>query len=452
MTSSARPEPMPRHEEHNLDYGDLKYDKIFPLADIKDWCRKYRFQIKKHMDRKELLRMLNSAGLHELFRLGMHRASKNLQEFLRKGCVIIPNGIPREDVERMCAMAVKKHAEMNAELLRYNGANCVEELTKKSRLKFQEMAIWNTTNLHHRDIVFEENTTKQGDTLLPKFPSAAVNALLEELSGLWQGKAAGDSVGKDDGPFEIRRCGLLMACPGTVDQHLHRDIPLSRENTVESIAQASWSTPSQIQVMIPLTKVTRDNGATQFFPYTQLPWVHITDASPTYFVADPGDVIVMDPRCAHRGSANYTTEERPVAYFVYMRRNDNGLNEDGTPIDDNYNRDDWPSIFEEPPVPATPAQRQRGAAPGESKRKDSAKAGRAARPPAEAAKARGGLGSDSDEEGGRTRPEKKRRLLEEDSDEDEAPMKAACAALDSDSDPENNRTVSKSKRRILVDE
>ena len=54
------------HEEHNLDYGDLKYDKIFPLADIKDWCRKYRFQIKKHMDRKELLRMLNSAGLHEL--------------------------------------------------------------------------------------------------------------------------------------------------------------------------------------------------------------------------------------------------------------------------------------------------------------------------------------------------------------------------------------------------
>jgi hypothetical protein len=95
--------------------------------------------------------------------------------------------------------------------------------------------------------------------------------------------------------------------------------------------------------------MTRENGATQIFPRTQKPWVHVTEATPEYFCADIGEAVVMDQRCYHRGKANFGTEDRPVLYFIYMRKEDKGLNADGTPVDENYQREDWPSVFDEPP-------------------------------------------------------------------------------------------------------
>ena len=64
--------------------------------------------------------------------------------------------------------------------------------------------------------------------------------------------------------------------------------------------------------LTPLVPLTRENGATEIFPRTQLPWVHITDPWPEYFCADVGEAVVMDQRCYHRGKANFSTEDRPA--------------------------------------------------------------------------------------------------------------------------------------------
>ena len=47
------------------------------------------------------------------------------------------------------------------------------------------------------------------------------------------------------------------------------------------------------QVFVPLVPLTRENGATEIFPRTQLPWVHVTEATPEYFTADAGEAIYV---------------------------------------------------------------------------------------------------------------------------------------------------------------
>jgi len=101
--------------------------------------------------------------------------------------------------------------------------------------------------------------------------------------------------------------GCVISQPGTSDQKFHQDG--SREGF--------------FNVFVPLVDVTAENGPTQFQPGSQAP----VPTGGFAFMAAPqqhkaphlkiGEVLIFDYRVRHRGLANSSESDRPVAYLVY---------------------------------------------------------------------------------------------------------------------------------------
>jgi len=118
------------------------------------------------------------------------------------------------------------------------------------------------------------------------------------------------------GPSGVRvdSAGCVTALPGAPLQHFHPD------GTVQGL----------VNVFVPLVRVDAANGSTELRPGTH-EWLHDAmgaredwderrgdvAAAPCL---DPGELLLFDYRVMHRGRANATVEDRPVAYVVYACR------------------------------------------------------------------------------------------------------------------------------------
>jgi hypothetical protein len=73
-----------------------------------------------------------------------------------------------------------------------------------------------------------------------------------------------------------------------------------------------------LNVFVPLVPIHETNGATQFVLGTHRKDCTTMDSAAALLCA-AGSAILFDYRCLHRGSANTTTEDRPVLYFTYAK-------------------------------------------------------------------------------------------------------------------------------------
>ena len=121
---------------------------------------------------------------------------------------------------------------------------------------------------------------------------------------LWSGILR-NVLGSD---FRCFFTGLVTTKPGARDQGIHTDGP-------PLFGAWSWHLPAHCcNVFVPLVDLTRENGATLFFPGSH--W----DGNGHGSVAGDvpaGSIVVFDYRLAHQGRANLSLTDRPVLYLTY---------------------------------------------------------------------------------------------------------------------------------------
>ena len=134
-----------------------------------------------------------------------------------------------------------------------------------------------------------------GDVRLPATDEAAFGELhaamdgvaLPIISELWPVSAE-------------MRAGCVISEPGALAQPSHRDGP-----------------DGLVTVFAPLTAFVPRNGPTELSPATHRGGDDSSSLAP---LLQPGDVLLFDYRCLHRGLANEGNSRREVAYAVYSRQ------------------------------------------------------------------------------------------------------------------------------------
>ena len=96
------------------------------------------------------------------------------------------------------------------------------------------------------------------------------------------------------------RAGCVISEPGALAQPSHRDGP-----------------DGLVTVFAPLTAFVPRNGPTELSPATHRGGDGSSSLAP---LLQPGDVLLFDYRCLHRGLANQGDVRREVAYAVYARQ------------------------------------------------------------------------------------------------------------------------------------
>ena len=96
------------------------------------------------------------------------------------------------------------------------------------------------------------------------------------------------------------RAGCVISEPGALAQPSHRDGP-----------------DGLVTVFAPLTAFVPRNGPTELSPSTHRGGDDSSSLAP---LLQPGDVLLFDYRCLHRGLANQGDSRREVAYAVYARQ------------------------------------------------------------------------------------------------------------------------------------
>ena len=119
--------------------------------------------------------------------------------------------------------------------------------------------------------------------------------------------------------------GVVVALPGAEDQAIHLDHPPLFGLDEQANELPVWATT----VVIPLVKITPENGPTAIWPGTHLSPNRIErlqqlSESPDYSSADKpttqlGDAYMMDYRVIHGGLANRSEQARAILYLVYGR-------------------------------------------------------------------------------------------------------------------------------------
>ena len=134
-----------------------------------------------------------------------------------------------------------------------------------------------------------------GDVSLPATDEAAFGELHSAMDGvarpiisaLWPVSAE-------------MRAGCVISEPGALAQPSHRDGP-----------------DGLVTVFAPLTAFVPRNGPTELSPATHRGGDDSSSVAP---LLQPGDVLLFDYRCLHRGLANQGDFRREVAYAVYSRQ------------------------------------------------------------------------------------------------------------------------------------
>ena len=136
-----------------------------------------------------------------------------------------------------------------------------------------------------------------GDVSLPAAAETAFGELHAAMDGvarpvvgaLWAEQAVSDEM----------RAGCVISEPGALAQPSHRDGP-----------------DGLVTVFAPLTAFVPRNGPTEVSPATHRGGDDSSSVAP---LLQPGDVLLFDYRCLHRGLANEGNSRREVAYAVYAR-------------------------------------------------------------------------------------------------------------------------------------
>ena len=134
-----------------------------------------------------------------------------------------------------------------------------------------------------------------GDVTLPVADEAAFGELHNAMDGVVR------PVISELWPVSAEmRAGCVISEPGALAQPSHRDGP-----------------DGLVTVFAPLTAFVPRNGPTELSPATHRGGDDSSSVAP---LLQPGDVLLFDYRCLHRGLANEGDARREVAYAVYSRQ------------------------------------------------------------------------------------------------------------------------------------
>ena len=136
-----------------------------------------------------------------------------------------------------------------------------------------------------------------GDVSLPAADETAFGALHDAMDGVAR------PIVSELWPVSAEmRAGCVISEPGALAQPSHRDGP-----------------DGLVTVFAPLTAFVPRNGPTELSPSTHH---DCADSAPSSVapLLQPGDVLLFDYRCLHRGLANEGNSRREVAYAVYARQ------------------------------------------------------------------------------------------------------------------------------------
>lgn len=115
--------------------------------------------------------------------------------------------------------------------------------------------------------------------------------------------------------------GAIPSLGGSGPTAMHRDVyPIL--NTTEGVNLDSIDIslpPYYFTVLIPLVKITQENGPTQFIKGSHRERIVDESMAEIYMpLLSPGDIVIFDGRTLHKGSANHTKDERLIAYITFV--------------------------------------------------------------------------------------------------------------------------------------
>lgn len=117
-----------------------------------------------------------------------------------------------------------------------------------------------------------------------------------------------------DNEFVLGSAAAAVSRPGAPPQYVHRDHPVLYSNRKLNAILP----PASLTVSIPLVSTDQVTGGTEFQPGSH----HLSSYDKRDFVradSGPGDCIVWDSRCSHRGCANQGDDPRPIVLLYYQR-------------------------------------------------------------------------------------------------------------------------------------
>lgn len=114
--------------------------------------------------------------------------------------------------------------------------------------------------------------------------------------------------------------GVIPSLPGAGPTDMHRDIyPILNNINNNDLDDLDVQLPPYyFTVLIPLVKITKENGPTEFIKGShRQKFVVETKSEISAPLLSPGDLIIFEGRTLHRGAANQSHEERLVAYITF---------------------------------------------------------------------------------------------------------------------------------------
>lgn len=207
-------------------------------------------------------------------------AAATAATFLAQGAMLLPSVIPRSCIEAM----------REAFLDRYR--RYLEDRPHADALRVGDRRFMVTIDI--------EPPFADSDVLAPAGVLPLVRALLSD-----------DCI--------IGSFGGVISLAGAADQHLHRDFA---EQLFPGTPLEPMLPPYAITMVVPLIDVDERTGTTAVWPGSHRHRRNQADY-PTDDACWPrmsmGDVLLMDYRLVHAGTANRSARPRPILYVVYCR-------------------------------------------------------------------------------------------------------------------------------------
>lgn len=117
--------------------------------------------------------------------------------------------------------------------------------------------------------------------------------------------------------------GAIPSLGGSGPTDMHRDVYpiLNKTEGVNLSGLDLLLPPYYFTVLIPLVKITRENGPTEFIKRSHHHQVVDESIAQIYSpLLLPGDFIIFDGRTLHRGAPNNTTHQKLIAYITFIAK------------------------------------------------------------------------------------------------------------------------------------
>ncbi|WQF77178.1 Putative phytanoyl-CoA dioxygenase [Colletotrichum destructivum] len=203
----------------------------------------------------------------------------------------------------------------------------VDQAWEECRERLENDVEWNGS--------FFPKQTQRATALLALSPTYAktqvMNSVYQQVcdhflttrSCFWWGSEKKESVSK---PY-VHSCTAMRIGPGGKAQPLHRDDYISHNHHPEV---GSWdderdkNRESAVGLFVAGSKVTKENGGTQFIPRSHL-WGTDRDVPPRveeciYAEMEKGDAFIMLASAYHAGGHNTTKDEKRLVFATFVTR------------------------------------------------------------------------------------------------------------------------------------